>query len=123
MNNASFEITDDFEGAFKDAHVVYPKAWAATAIFPPPVGQDSSEETERIFNKYKNWKMTADLMDTADNEAIYMHCLPADRAYEVTNEVMDRTDVKKGWKSVIYDEAENRMHAHKAIMTLLMGGK
>jgi ornithine carbamoyltransferase len=62
-------------------------------------------------------------MDTADEQAIYMHCLPADRAWEVTNEVMDRTDVQRGWRSAIYDEAENRMHAQKAVMSLLMGGK
>jgi N-acetylornithine carbamoyltransferase len=123
MNNASFEVTNDFEGAFKDAHVVYPKAWAATSIFQPPVGSDDPDATQKIFDKYKSWKMTADLMNTADHEAIYMHCLPADRAWEVSNEVMDRTDVKRGWKSVIYDEAENRMHAQKAVMSLLMGGK
>jgi ornithine carbamoyltransferase len=62
-------------------------------------------------------------METADQEAIYMHCLPADRGWEVNNDVMDRTDPPSGWKSAIYDEAENRMHAQKAVMTLLMGGK
>jgi N-acetylornithine carbamoyltransferase len=123
MNDASFEITNDFEGAFKDAHVVYPKAWAATPIFQPPVGSNDPDATQKIFDNYKSWKMTADIMNTADHEAIYMHCLPADRAWEVSNEVMDRTDVRKGWKSVIYDEAENRMHAQKAVMSLLMGGK
>jgi ornithine carbamoyltransferase len=123
MNKASFSITNDFDSAFKDAHVVYPKAWAATSIFKPPVGEDSAEKTEKIFNKYKSWKMTSELMDTADREAVYMHCLPADRGWEVNNDVMDRTDVKHGWKSVIYDEAENRMHAQKAVMSLIMGGK
>jgi len=123
MNNATFTITHDFESAFKDAHVVYPKAWAAKAIFKPPVGEDSPEKAQEIFDKYKSWKMTAEIMETADKEAIYMHCLPADRGWEVTNEVMDRTDVKHGWRSAIYDEAENRLHAQKAIMALVMGGK
>ncbi len=123
MNNATFTITHDFESAFKDAHVVYPKAWAPTAIFKPPVGEDNAQKAQEIFDKYKSWKMTAEIMETADKEAIYVHCLPADRGWEVTNEVMDRTDVKHGWSSAIYDEAENRLHAQKAIMALVMGGK
>jgi N-acetylornithine carbamoyltransferase len=123
MNDASFSITNDFESAFKGAHVVYPKAWAATSIFKPPVGEDNAGKTLEIFDKYRSWKMTSELMDTADHEAVYMHCLPADRGWEVNNDVMDKTDAKRGWRSVIFDEAENRMHAHKAIMALLMGGK
>ncbi len=123
MNNTSFTVTNDFESAFKDAHVVYPKAWAATPLFQPPVGENDPDKTQEIFDKYKNWKMTSELMETADDQAVYMHCLPADRGGEVNNDVMDRTDVKSGWKSVVYDEAENRMHAQKAVMSLIMGGK
>ena len=123
MNKTTFSVTHDFESAFKGAHVVYPKAWAATPIFQPPVGKNDAEKTQQIFDKYKSWKMTAELMETADQEAIYMHCLPADRGWEVNNDVMDRTDPGKGWSSAIYDEAENRLHAQKAVMALLMGGK
>jgi ornithine carbamoyltransferase len=123
MNKTTFTMTNDFESAFKGAHVVYPKAWAATPIFQPPVGKNDPDKTQKIFDGYKSWKMTSELMDTADKEAIYMHCLPADRGWEANNDVMDRTDVKSGWKSAIFDEAENRMHAQKAVMALLMGGK
>jgi N-acetylornithine carbamoyltransferase len=123
MNKTTFSVTNDFESAFKGAHVVYPKAWASTPIFQPPVGQNDPAKTQEIFDKYKAWKMTSDLMETADQEAIFMHCLPADRGWEVNNDVMDRTDPESGWRSAIYDEAENRMHAQKAIMALLMGGK
>jgi ornithine carbamoyltransferase len=123
MNKTTFTVTHDFENAFKGAHVVYPKAWAATPIFQPPVGKSDPEKTQQVFDKYKSWKMTSELMETADREAIYMHCLPADRGWEVNNDVMDRTDPPSGWKSAIYDEAENRLHAQKAVMTLLMGGK
>ncbi len=56
-------------------------------------------------------------MRLASNEAIYMHCLPADRGYEVTDEVID------GPQSVVFDEAENRLHTAKAIMALTMGGR
>ncbi|MGD9402785.1 MAG: ornithine carbamoyltransferase [bacterium] len=123
MNGTSFTITNDFENAFKGAHVVYPKAWAATPIFQPPVGSNDPEKTQKIFDKYKTWKMTSELMDTADREAIYMHCLPADRGWEANNDVMDKTEGRGGWRSAIFDEAENRMHAQKAVMSLIMGGR
>lgn len=123
MNKTTFTITNDFESAFEGAHVVYPKAWCATPIFKAPLGESDEVKTQQIFDKYKNWKMTSEIMDTADQEAVYMHCLPADRGWEVNNDVMDKTDVKSGWKSVIFDEAENRMHAQKAVMSLIMGGK
>ena len=79
MNNASFTITHDFESAFKGAHVVYPKAWAPKCFFKPPVGEDDEKKAKAINDSYKSWKMTRRLMETADHEAIYMHCLPADR--------------------------------------------
>jgi N-acetylornithine carbamoyltransferase len=123
MNGSSFTITHDFESAFEGAHVVYPKAWAPKVFFKPPVGEDDEASAVAINDGYKSWKMTSELMETADREAIYMHCLPADRGWEVNNDVMDRTDPGSGWSSAIYDEAENRMHAQKAVMALLMGGK
>jgi ornithine carbamoyltransferase len=49
-----------------------------------------------------------------------MHCLPADRSYEVTDEVMDKTEDDGGWRSVIFDQAENRLHVQKAVMSLTM---
>jgi N-acetylornithine carbamoyltransferase len=49
-----------------------------------------------------------------------MHCLPADRAWDVANAVIDNTDPKDGWRSVVYDEAENRLHVQKAVMALTM---
>jgi ornithine carbamoyltransferase len=59
------------------------------------------------------------MMDQADKSAIYMHCLPADRGFEAPNEVMDKTE-GPGWTSAIFDEAENRLHVQKAVMTLVM---
>jgi N-acetylornithine carbamoyltransferase len=120
MNSSSFEITDDFMGAAEGAHVLYPKAWAATPIFRPPVGEDSEEKALAIFNQYQDWKATREYMELGDRNAIYMHCLPADRAWEVANEVIDNTDPQSGWRSVVYDEAENRLHVQKAVMALTM---
>jgi ornithine carbamoyltransferase len=67
--------------------------------------------------------MTRRLMETADHEAIYLHCLPADRGWEVDNDVIDHTDVQRGWRSAVYEQAENRLHVQKAVMTLTMGGR
>jgi N-acetylornithine carbamoyltransferase len=120
MNGSSFEVSHDFAGAAEGAHVLYPKAWAATPFFKPPVGEDDEAKTQEIFDSYKDWKATREYMELGDRNAIYLHCLPADRGWEATNEVMDNTDPKSGWRSAIYDEAENRLHVQKAVMALTM---
>ena len=116
----SFSISEDFHEAARGAHVLYPKSWAATPIFKPPVGEDDPQKTKEIFDRYKDWKATREYMELADPEAIYMHCLPADRGWEVEDEVIDNTDPESGWRSVVYDEAENRLHVQKAVMSLVM---
>ena len=67
-----------------------------------------------ISKKYKDWICDEKLMKIAKKDSIYMHCLPADRGNEVTDEVID------GPQSVIYQEAENRLHTAKALMALTM---
>jgi N-acetylornithine carbamoyltransferase len=114
MNGSSFEITSDFEDALRGAHVVYPKAWTAVPMFPPPVGQRDEDAAQAIFDANKDWICTSDHMALADPNAIYMHCLPADRGYEVTDDVLD------GPQSAAFDEAENRLHVQKAVMALTM---
>ncbi len=122
--DGSFRIVHDFDEGFKGAHVVYPKAWGAYTCFnyfDPKTGkqiqaQDHKEAT-RVNELAKGWKTTQAQMDLTDKNGVYMHCLPADRGQEVTDEVID------GPKSVVIDEAENRLHAHKAIMALIMGGR
>jgi N-acetylornithine carbamoyltransferase len=118
-SDGSFQVTDDFEGAVEGTQVVYPKAWCATPIFKPPIGNEDIEETQAIFDKNKDWICTEEIMDLADKNAIYMHCLPADRGFEVSNEVMDKTE-GHGWTSAIFDQAENRLHGQKAVMSLVM---
>ncbi len=115
----SFEISNDFEDAIRGAHVVYPKAWCPQVLFKPPVGEDNMDEAQKIFDQHKDWICTEETMALADKEAIYMHCLPADRNYEVTNEVLDKTE-GKGWTSAAFDQAENRLHVQKAVMALTM---
>lgn len=110
----SFEIVNDMKEAFKDADIVYPKAWTSKHFIPPEVSKPTLEKTQELFDKNKHWKTTKEMMKLAKEDAIYMHCLPADRGFEVEDDVMD------GPQSVVFDEAENRLHAQKAIMALLM---
>ncbi len=105
---AGFEVTDNMEEAFKDADIIYAKSWG------PLLTTQNPEEGKQIQDKYQNWITDARKMSLAKPDAIYMHPLPADRNIEVTDEVMD------GPNSVVYDEAENRLHAQKAVMALTM---
>jgi len=110
----SFRVTNDFQEGLKGADVVYPKAWCATPIFQPPLGKADPDKTQAVFDRHKKWICDAKAMRKAASHAIYMHCLPCDRGYEVTDEVID------GEQSVVFDEAENRLHAQKAVLSLLL---
>ncbi|MBN2389021.1 MAG: ornithine carbamoyltransferase [Anaerolineales bacterium] len=106
-----FEVISDKDGmqkAFKDADVVYAKSWGAL------IHTENAEEGARIINQYEHWITDEAKMKLAKPDAIYMHPLPADRDVEVTSAVMD------GPNSVVFDQAENRMHAQKAVMALTM---
>ena len=103
-----FEVVHDMMEGFKDADIVYAKSWG------PLLTTQDPEEGKKIQDKYSDWITDAKKMALADKDAIYMHPLPADRDVEVTSEVMD------GPQSVVFDQAENRMHAQKAVMALTM---
>lgn len=113
-NKGSFKIMNDFDAAVQGQDVVYAKAWCATPLFQAPIGQNDPKKTQEIFDSNKNWITTKETMALASKRAVYMHCLPADRGFEATNEVLD------GPQSVIFDEAENRLHVQKAVMSLVM---
>ncbi|MGB0389365.1 MAG: ornithine carbamoyltransferase, partial [Ardenticatenaceae bacterium] len=108
QSGGSFEILDDFDAGFKDADIVYPKAWGCTLTTA------DLEESALISQQYTDWITDERRMGLAKEDAIYMHCLPADRNIEVTDSVID------GPNSVVYDEAENRLHVQKAVMALTM---
>jgi N-acetylornithine carbamoyltransferase len=107
---ASLTFTDSMEEAFAGADVVYPKSWGRLDAF----SDDSKGLAES--GAYVDWICDAERFALARPDALYMHCLPADRGHEVTDEVID------GPRSVVYDEAENRMHTGKALCALTMGG-
>ena len=98
-------VTHATDEAVSGAHVVYTDVWAS-------MGQEG--ERERRLADFAGWTVTNALMSLADPEAVFMHCLPAHRGEEVASEVCD------GPRSVIYDEAENRLHVQKAILATLM---
>jgi ornithine carbamoyltransferase len=75
----------------------------------------NQEHKARGHNVFLPYQVNEELMAKANKDALFMHCLPAHRGEEVTNEVMD------GPQSVVFDEAENRLHAQKAIMRWCMG--
>lgn len=106
--HSRFKIVDAMDEAFKNADIVYPKSWGIESLFHKP------EEALAISKKYQDWICDEKRMSLASPQAIYMHCLPADRGFEVTDAVID------GGQSVVYQEAENRLHTCKAIMSLLM---
>ena len=106
--HVGFDITDNMDEAFKDADVVYPKSWG------PLLTTTTPEEGKAAIEKYRSWITDARRMQLASDDSIYMHCLPADRNLEVADEVID------GPQSVVYDEAENRLHVQKAVMALTM---
>ena len=116
-----FEVVDNMEDAFADADIVYPKSWGTYDLMLTK--RDAKDQNEinaiekeclKLNAKYKQWICDEALMKKAKKDAIYMHCLPADRGYEVTNAVID------GPQSIVFPEAENRLHTAKAIMASVM---
>ena len=105
----AFEITNRMEDGFKDADIVYAKSWG------PLLTTADKVEGKKLQDSFKDWITDERKMALAKSDAIYMHPLPADRNIEVTDAVID------GPHSVVYDQAENRLHAQKAVMALTMG--
>ncbi len=102
----SIKMEHDPVKGIKDADVVHTDAWVS-------MGQENAEERIREFKPYQ---LNAELLRHAKADAIVMHCLPAHRGHEITNDVID------GPQSVVFDQAENRLHVQKAIMLYLLKG-
>ena len=107
-HGGSFEILDDFEAGVTDTDIWYAKSWGPMLTTLDPV------EDKRLTDQYKDWIADERRLAMAKPDAIYMHPLPADRNIEVTDGVLD------GPNSVVFDQAENRLHAQKAVMALTM---
>lgn len=100
-----FTVTDEPKVAAKDADIIYTDVW---------VSMGDEAEQEKRLKDFARYQVNTELLRTAKPDVIVMHCLPARRGLEITDEVMD------GPNSVIFDEAENRLHAQKALILKLM---
>jgi ornithine carbamoyltransferase len=103
---AQIEVTRDPLEAVRDADIVYTDVWAS-------MGQEA--EAEERAARFAPYQLNADLLKQAKWDAIVMHDLPAHRGQEITDDVMD------GPQAVIFDQAENRLHAQKALLAVLLG--
>lgn len=98
--------TDDLEEGLADASVVYTDVW---------ISMGDEHEQEHRLKVFDPYQVNSRVMEMANKDAIFLHCLPARRGYEVTDEVID------GKQSRVVDQAENRLHAQKALLQLVMG--
>jgi len=105
---ARFEISNRFEDAFEDCDAVVAKSWG------PLMTTTDVETGLGLIEKYPDWRCDEGHMRLGNQHMLYMHPLPADRGREVTDAVID------GEQSVVYDQAENRLHVQKALMALTM---
>ncbi|MFW5913678.1 MAG: ornithine carbamoyltransferase [Bacillota bacterium] len=110
-NGGSFRVTHDQEEAYRDADIVIPKNWGSW------VSNQSEDVLDDILEANKHWKCTKERIALAKDDVSYMHALPADRGNEVEDNVID------GRHSIVYREAENRLHTAKAVMAMTMGDK
>lgn len=106
-SGGSITLVNDMYEAAKDADIICTDVWAS-------MGQEA--EREERAKSFADYQVNDALLAVADKRAIVMHCLPAHRGEEITAEVLER------FSGVIFDEAENRLHAQKAVMALTMGG-
>ncbi len=101
------QVVDDPVAAMQRADVVYTDVWVS-------MGQEKEkDQREKVFRPYQ---VNSKLLGHAKHDAVVMHCLPAHRGLEITNDVMD------GPQSIVFDQAENRLHAQKAILSRLLAG-
>ena len=107
-NDKNFEEFEDPMDAVKNADIVTTDVWTSMGF--------ESEKNERIKD-FTDWQVDTEMMQQAKKDALFMHCLPAHRGEEVTADVID------GSQSVVWEEAENRLHVQKALLEYLILGK
>lgn len=105
--NGDLTITDDIFEAARDADAVYTDVWASMGM---------EEEADRRRRDFAGYQVNKELMSVARPDAIVLHCLPAHRGEEITDEIIET------YQNSIFDEAENRLHAQKAVLVRLMNG-
>ena len=115
----SLKVVNDMDEAFEGAQIVIPKNWGGFGAYSVQDYLKNEEsckkEMKGNLEKYKNWICDDKKIKLADKKVKLMHALPADRGHEVTDEIIDNPDI-----SIVFDEAENRLHTAKAIMAQTM---
>jgi ornithine carbamoyltransferase len=104
-SGATIVLTNDPVEAAREADMIYTDTWAS-------MGQEAEEEKRRVV--FKSFQVNRELFSHAKSNALFLHCLPAHRGEEVTDEIIDSRN------SVVFQEAENRLHVQKAIMYELL---
>ncbi|HUT19691.1 MAG TPA: ornithine carbamoyltransferase [Anaerolineae bacterium] len=113
----SLTFVHDMDEAMRSADIIFPKNWGGFAYLEPYEDTEASRVAMREnLERNKDWILDRQRYSLAKRDTKVMHALPADRNNEITDEILD------GPNSIIYDEAENRLHTAKAILTLLIGG-
>ncbi len=105
FSGCEVKIIESPQDAVKDADIIYTDTWVSMGK------EEEKDQREKIFRPYQ---VNSELLSYAKQDSIVMHCLPAHRGFEITNEVMD------GPQSVIFDQAENRLHVQKAVLYLFL---
>lgn len=115
----SLRFTNNMDEAFEGAQIVIPKNWGGFGFYSMEDYLSNEDECKKEMRaniiKYKSWICDERRIRLADKNVKLMHALPADRGHEVTDEILDNPEI-----SIVYDEAENRLHTAKAIMSLTM---
>jgi ornithine carbamoyltransferase len=115
----SVNFTNSMDEAFEGAQIVIPKNWGGFGRYEVQEYLNKEEECKKEMKanlkKYKDWLCDERRISLADDNVKLMHALPADRGHEVTDDIIDNPDI-----SIVFDEAENRLHTAKAIMALTM---
>jgi len=104
-NGAQIKLSHSPQEAVKGAHIIYADVWVS-------MGQE--DESQKRLEKFNGYQINSDLVRMADPGHLFMHCLPAHRGQEVMEDIID------GPHSIVFDQAENRMHIQKAILTFLI---
>ncbi len=111
----SLEITHDLKEALRDAHVVFPRSWASHRCVMEGMNRFGKERELELHERYRDWRLTMELVDLMDHRGIITHVLPVFRGEEADDEVMDSE------RSVIYDQAENLLYLRAAVLALVAG--
>ena len=117
-SGGSVSISHDLKEALSGAHFVFPRSWTTRRCILEGLKAVGGEKAElEIHAKYKDWKLTEELVDLMDKKSYIMHVMPVFRDLEADDKVMDSE------KSIIIDQAENRLYTQMAVLALTMGGK